>query len=568
MKLRAKIMMIALLPVFILGIGIFLLAADRIANGIYDEAYAGMQAASLAVRDIFEIGNYGSYHMDEEGRLWKGDTLNITESVEIVDHIKDNTGMDVTIFWGDTRILTSIKDASGNRQIQTKASDKVVQKVLNNGEFYLDRNIEILGTEYIVCYAPFYQDGTDDAVGMVFVGKPRSNVSKMINNIRLQMLTAIIAVLLVTGVIVIILVNRITSALKKSMNLLQQIADGNLAVELDVSLLNRSDEIGMLGNEILQLRNKLRIIVDVLRDNSSQLDEASASLKERSGTILKLMKGLDQAASEMSSSCTSQAADASTAGSGVTQMGEMIGVNNTEIRKMHNISNQIQDMSEQTMSEILELNTEMKNVRTSINYLGNQTALTKESADKISSATDLIAAVASQTSLLSLNASIEAARAGELGRGFGVVASEIQNLSVQANEAVDDIRAMIESLTENSDHTIRRMEEVHAVIKNQEKNIAKTGQVFENVKNSIMNSVDHMNNIIGQTENMEDVRTDMVAAVQNSAALAQENAASIEEMQASLETAYDEIKILSAKTDELGELSQQMKESVGIFSVS
>ena len=169
MKLRAKIMMIALLPVFILGIGIFLLAADRIANGIYDEAYAGMQAASLAVRDIFEIGNHGSYRMDEEGRLWKGDTLNITESVEIVDHIKDSTGMDVTIFWGDTRILTSIKDASGNRQIQTKAPDKVVQKVLNNGEFYLDRNIEILGTEYIVCYAPFYQDGTDDAVGMVFV---------------------------------------------------------------------------------------------------------------------------------------------------------------------------------------------------------------------------------------------------------------------------------------------------------------------------------------------------------------------------------------------------------------
>ena len=210
----------------------------------------------------------------------------------------------------------------------------------------------------------------------------------------------------------------------------------------------------------------------------------------------------------------------------------------------------------------------MKNVRTSINYLGNQTALTKESADKISSSTDLIAAVASQTSLLSLNASIEAARAGELGRGFGVVASEIQNLSVQANEAVDDIRNMIESLTENSNNTMHRMEEVHTVIKNQEKNIEKTGQIFENVRNSILSSADHMNNIIVQTDHMEEVRTDMVAAVQNSAALAQENAASIEEMQSSLESAYNEIQILSAKTDELGELSQQMKESVGIFSVS
>ena len=112
------------------------------------------------------------------------------------------------------------------------------------------------------------------------------------------------------------------------------------------------------------------------------------------------------------------------------------------------------------------------------------------------------------------------------------------------------------------------MEEVHTVIKNQEKNIEKTGQIFENVRNSILSSADHMNNIIVQTDHMEEVRTDMVAAVQNSAALAQENAASIEEMQSSLESAYNEIQILSAKTDELGELSQQMKESVGIFSVS
>ena len=60
MKLRVKMMMISLLPVFVLGIGLYALAADRIANGIYDESYAGMQAAALAVRDIFEVGNPGS----------------------------------------------------------------------------------------------------------------------------------------------------------------------------------------------------------------------------------------------------------------------------------------------------------------------------------------------------------------------------------------------------------------------------------------------------------------------------------------------------------------------------
>ena len=130
-------MTISLLPVFMLGIGIFILSADRIANGIYNESYAGMQAAALAVRDIFEVGNQGEYHLDDNGDLWKGKTLNISQSDKIVEHIKETTGMDVSIFWGDTRILTSIKNETGEQQTQTKAPDAVVKKVLEkarNGE--------------------------------------------------------------------------------------------------------------------------------------------------------------------------------------------------------------------------------------------------------------------------------------------------------------------------------------------------------------------------------------------------------------------------------------------------
>ncbi len=567
MKLRTKIMITALLPVFILGISIFILSADRTANGIYHEAYAGMQAASLAVRDIFEVGNQGSYHLDEHGDLWKGKTLNITQAVEIVDHIKDNTEMDVTIFWEDTRILTSIKNEAGGRLIHTKAPAAVTQKVLLNAEYYLDRNVEILGTEYIVCYAPFYQDGTDKPVGMVFVGKPHADVSKIINEIRLQMLTATAAVLLAASVTVILLVNRIVNAIGRSMGLLQQISDGHLAVQVDASLLNRPDEVGMLGKEILQLRNKFQKIADVLHEKSGQLDAASIALKGRCGAVLQLMEGLGTSAQEMSKSCASQAADASQAGSGVTQMGDMIGDSNEKIQKMYTISNQIKDMSEQTMAEIMELNEDMKKVRTSINYLEHQTSLTKESADKISRATDLIAAVASQTSLLSLNASIEAARAGDFGRGFGVVASEIQQLSIQANEAVDDIRIMVESLAKNSSQMTERMDQVQAVIENQEKNIWQTGQVFEQVRNGVLESVNHMDTVISKTQTMEQVRTGIVAAVQDSAAMSQENAANIEEMMSSVEDAYHEIRILSQNTEELGELSLQMKECVYVFSI-
>lgn len=69
MKLNGKILALSVIPVIMLGIIMFLFSADRIANGIYDEAYVGMQATTLAVRDIFEVGNDGPYHIDENGMM-------------------------------------------------------------------------------------------------------------------------------------------------------------------------------------------------------------------------------------------------------------------------------------------------------------------------------------------------------------------------------------------------------------------------------------------------------------------------------------------------------------------
>lgn len=568
MKLRTKILLLALLPVTFLGIGIFLLAADRIANGIYDQAYAGMEAAALAVRDIFEIGNKGPYQTDENGDLWKGASLNISQSTDIVDHIKDNTGMDVTIFWEDTRILTSIKNESGERQIHSKASAAVIEKVLKNGEFYLERNVDILGTKYIVCYIPFYQEHTTNPVGMVFLGTPHAKVSAIINDIRRQMFAVILIVLLITGLLLIKLVNSILTALMSGMDTLQKISKGDLTAIADESILRRSDEIGLFGKEIMVLRSRLLEIIDLLKQKSLQLDKESAVLKNRSEQILHVMQILDHSAQDMAVSCTSQADNASSASSGVSAMGEMIGSSNTQIRHMHQISNQIRDVSDHTAAELAELTRDMESVRKSIDYLEHQTSLTKDSVDQISRATELIAAIASQTSLLSLNASIESARAGEFGKGFGVVAAEIQKLSVQANTAVDDIRSMVDSLIENSSQAMERMTEVQTVILNQEQNIQKTEQVFENVKDSIRASTEHMDIVIEKTDEMEDVRTNMVAAVQNAAAAAQENAASIEEMTASVESVYQELQIITIKTKELGELSSEMKQSIELFKIA
>ena len=280
------------------------------------------------------------------------------------------------------------------------------------------------------------------------------------------------------------------------------------------------------------------------------------------------MKEVNNATQEMGTSCTTQAEDANQANSNVACMGDMIIENTTQITELHEISGTMKTGATAALEQVAELNDVMRSVKESIAFLSEQTSLTNESVAKISSTTELITAIASQTNLLSLNASIEAARAGEHGRGFSVVASEIQQLSEQSNRAAGEIQKMIANLNTNSTHTLDRVKEVQHVIEKQEENIQKTSEIFREVCNHIDQSASGMDIIMENSEKLEDIRTETVTVVQDSASLSEENSASIQEMMASIENIYQELGDISDKTKALNALSKEMTASVDVFHTS
>ncbi len=565
MKLKGKILALTLVPVITLGVFMILVAADRIANGIYDEAYIGMHATALAVRDIFEEGNSGTYHLDENGDLWKGETMNISQAFGIVDHIKQNTGMEVTVFWGDTRVLTSIVNEEGERQINTNASEEIVSRVMEKGGTYQERNVEILGRKYIVCYIPVYQENSKESVGMIFLGTPQEKVSVVINRVRGQFLGVILCMVVLVSLCAYILVRRIVSALKKNMDMLDSISKGILDIDVEKRILDRKDEIGDLGRDILNLKEKLHKIVTNIHGKSDALGKETSRIAKIARNVHQVMEEVNNAAQDMASSCLAQAEDIGHASANVTSMGDKIGQNTEEVRQLHMISGRMREGTTVALSQFSQLNEVMRSVKEAIHFLAEQTALTNESVAKISSATELITAIASQTNLLSLNASIEAARAGEHGRGFAVVASEIRQLAEQSDCAAGEIQAMIVSLNTNSGHTLERVKEVQGMIKRQEENMQKTNEIFREVCDNVDQSADSANIIMENSGELEEIRVNTAAAVQDSAALSEENSASIEEVMASIENIYSELGNISEKTEFLSSLSQEMVESVDVF---
>lgn len=439
MKLKGRILLVSLLPLVLLGTILLLVSADRIANGIYDEAYVGMNATTLAARDIFETGNEGMYRMDENGELWKGDSLNISQATDIVDNIKENTGMDVTVFWGDTRILTSIVDAAGKRQVGTQASEKVSRQVLVEGKPFYDRNVDILGTEYIVYYTPFYREGSSEVVGMVFLGTPQKTVSAIINKVRLQMLLIILTVLIWVGISTYSIINNIMRTLKRSMGLLAELTEGNLKLKVDEATLKRKDEIGDVGRSIAKLGGYLRETVLAIMERSDKLSEESHRMEE------------------------------------------------------------VADNAEHAMKEV------------------------EDSAQQMAAST--------------------------------------------ASQAEDEISVLLSNLNQNSSQTVKRMEAVLVVLEEQEKDISCMSEAFRGVTSGIDETVSGMNDIMEKAGKLETVRTDTVAVVQNSAALAEENSASIEEVLALVETVYKSLGDIARDAKGLNQLSEEMKESVHVFTV-
>ena len=184
---------------------------------------------------------------------------------------------------------------------------------------------------------------------------------------------------------------------------------------------------------------------------------ASGELGETARETTTSMRQVEGAIDSIMQSATTQAEISDKAQKNVHSMGEKIERTTEEMEQMQQNADAMSCAEKQNVETIRELLESNKEVQELIQEIEAQTAKTNESVVQIKEATEIIASIASQTNLLSLNASIEAARAGESGKGFAVVATEIQQLASKSNESSQNISDILQQLTENSDRAVETM---------------------------------------------------------------------------------------------------------------
>jgi len=565
MKMKAKLLLIVLLPLIVMGIVTVIVSNSRISNVVTDNIENGLRAAAVSVRDTIQNADDGAFSVDASGALYKG-TYNITEHVEIADNIQEATDMDITVFYGDTRYMTSICKEDGSRQVGTQASEVVTEEVLKKGNDYFARNVDVQGQAYFGYYVPIAaEDGTIE--GMVFAGMPQSEARAEIMKIITLLIGIILAMGLICCVTVAIVVTNLTNALHKGTDALEEVAEGRLNAELDERITKRRDEIGHISRSIVKLKQQQSEIIQSMKEQSEALNQASTYLSDKTAETSSTVAQVEKAVEEVAEGATSQAEETQTATDNVVLMGNMVSETAREVEAMYSNAKNMHALGQDAFETLHELSTINQQASESIQAIYEQTNMTNESVQKIKEATGLITAIAAETNLLSLNASIEAARAGEQGRGFAVVATQIQQLADQSNASARQIEEIISYLITDSGRAVKTMEVVKDIMEKQNENVQHTDERFQKVISGIEESLEAIERITEKTSQLDTTRSSVIDTVQSLSAIAEENAASTEETFASITEISSIIEGISAEAEQLKKIANGIDRSMEIFEL-
>lgn len=566
MNLKKKILAITIGPVLILGIITILFTVTMVKNSMMDEtkdALKGTTAATLAAYDQ----NTGDYLETSNGDIWKG-SYNISKSENLVDRIKDNTGMDVTFFYGDKRIMTSAMDENGNRILKSKAGDVIVEKVLNGGEECFSEAVSIEGTLNYGYFMPVYQNGSDtDIVGMIFVGTNKHDKDAVIMRLLGSIVAAVAAIMLVCLIVSTKLASTISRNIRTSIKAVEKIAAGNLNVQVNNKLLKSKDEIGDLSRVTITLRDAMQRTILEINQNVQKLLEASSLLGTAADNTNGTMNKVRSAVNRIVENSAEQAENSKSTSEHMRLMGENITETSAEVEALNSNAEFMHQSSEkaaETLSNLQHINSEVERI---IGEVQEQTNRTNDSVQQIHKATAFITSIAEETDLLSLNASIEAARSGESGRGFAVVAEQIKKLSEQSNQSSSEIEETAMMLSEDSQKAVEIMQKMQEIIVSQSESMQDTQKVVEEVVAQIANSMQSIQQIKETTEHLANVRNEVLQAVETLSNIAQDSVSGTKKTYEDTEEVVDTFKQVYMSAEQLREIADQLAGSVQYFHV-
>ncbi len=344
---------------------------------------------------------------------------------------------------------------------------------------------------------------------------------------------------------------------------LKALADGRF-VKVD-KFDKRKDEFGEISRDTNSVIKTLDEIVSDIKASASTVGTSSEELSDMADQISQTAGDVANAVQEIASGATQQADEIQTATENVGHIGEAVaGVQNSS-GSLTDLAGKMKDASEISSRSLQDLQNSSAEMTSKIDDIASTIQATQSAVDHISEKVEGITSIATQTNLLSLNASIEAARAGEAGKGFAVVAEEIGKLAEDSKAMADEIRKEMDTLLEQSKAAVVAAEDVKQGNNEQQIAIGETLDAVNGMLQDISSTVGGVQQISQGAERCDSSKNAVVDVMSALSAISEENAASSEETGASMQELSATVTTLAESASSLKEIAEKLNEEMEFF---
>lgn len=563
--LMKRLLCMSLLPAALMGIVITVYASFSMVEGMQMEFLEALRDTTITVHAAYDALDDGDYYLNDAGQLMKGD-LNVTENEALLDSFVEGTEVELTIFYGDTRMATTLLHKDGTRNIGTQASEAIVEIVINQDQEYETTDVVIDDEHYYGFYLPVENDN-GEVVAMFFAGEESTVVNEFIFSKLSAIILMAVAVMALAIVVIVWAAKKMIASIDATKNALVKISEGDLTVQVDPATMKRGDEIGVMSRALYMTISELQDIISSVMSSAKVLETKGVQLGEMSNQTSHTTDEVSRAVEEISKGAVTQAEEVESATHLVSDMGTQIEQIVQSISDLYKVAEKMQKAGNEAQNNMNLLKESNEKTTVAIEKVAENVEKTDKSVAVIAEALSLITDIADETNLLSLNASIEAARAGEAGRGFAVVAAQIQKLAEESNASAAQIAEIITTLSEDSANTLTVMDEVRENVAVQQEKMIETMDKFNAVRQGIVASNESTEQIHKQASDCDTARVAVVDIIQNLSALSEENAASTQETTASMEELNATISVLADDANSLKEVAASLEKDMRFFTV-
>src|SRR5438552_1052391 len=325
------------------------------------------------------------------------------------------------------------------------------------------------------------------------------------------------------------------AAILRLMNELQTVAEGDLTQQATVT----EDITGAIADSVNYTVEELRTLVSQVQGTVGRVTETTQQVEATSTELL--------------AASTEQLREIRDTGESVLQMAGRINEVSAQAQETATVARQSLDAAETGLKAVQNTIGGMNSIRDQIQETSKRIKRLGESSQEIGEITELISDITEQTNVLALNAAIQAASAGEAGRGFSVVAEEVQRLAERSRDATRQIAALVKTIQTDTQDAVAAMER-------------STQGVVEGTR-----LTDAAGTALGDIDRVSRQLADLIAHISNQALREAESAnvvaANIQHIFAVTEQTGEGTRSTAQMVRELSKSAEELKQSVARFKV-